>query len=58
MPGKRAAVSRRPSRPLRCGSCGDRAIHFIVLDGFDVPACLRHLNVWQTPNFSVESDGA
>jgi hypothetical protein len=42
----------RDARHLRCGSCGEQALHFIVLDGFDVPACLRHLNVWKSPDFA------
>lgn len=43
--------ARRPSRPLRCASCGDRATTSVMLDGFRVPACLRHYNVWRTPDF-------
>lgn len=45
----------RDARHLRCGSCGEQALHFIVLNGFDVPACLRHLNVWKSPDFATES---
>lgn len=46
-------MSNRDARHLRCGSCGEQALHFIVLDGFDVPACLRHLNHWRTPDFAA-----
>lgn len=47
-----SAEKGRDARHLRCGSCGERALHFIVLYGFDVPACLRHLNVWKSPEFN------
>ena len=36
---------------LRCCSCGERATTTIVLEGFVTPVCLRHFNVWKTPEF-------
>ena len=38
--------------PLRCASCGDHATTTVVLEGFRTPACLRHFNVWRTPDFA------
>lgn len=37
--------------PIRCASCGERATTTIVLEGFRAPVCLRHYNIWVTPNF-------
>lgn len=51
-PAIAAGKVNRDARHLRCASCGERAVHFIVLNGFDVPACLRHLNMWESPNFA------
>ena len=33
-----------------CGSCGAQAAYTITRNGQPVPACLRHLNHWQTPH--------
>lgn len=43
--------SRRPSWPLRCGSCGEPATTRVTLDSQSVPVCLRHYNVWRTPDY-------
>lgn len=46
-----ARMSLPKSYPLRCASCGDRATTTTILEGFRTPVCLRHHNVWWTPNF-------
>lgn len=41
---------------LRCASCGDRATTTVLLEGFTTPVCLRHYNVWRTPDFTVAGE--
>lgn len=39
--------------PLRCASCGERATTTVILEGFRAPVCLRHYNIWRTPDFEA-----
>jgi hypothetical protein len=40
----------KPEPGARCGSCGEPAPYVITLHGAPMPACLRHLNHWRTPD--------
>lgn len=53
----REAADLPKSHALRCASCGGRATTTIVLEGFRTPVCLRHYNVWQTPEFDAHMCG-
>ena len=57
----RRAAGERIALPtnyaLRCASCGDKATTTVVLEGFRTPVCLRHYNVWHTPEFDAHMCG-